>query len=184
LTESFSEYLSKNNDLAKSVDETILLAILKTMREIRDAGSTLWIAGNGGSAATASHAVADFVKTSTAFGSKPLRSISLAEMTSLQTAIANDVSFGDGMSLSLRSFAKLGDGLLILSVSGTSPNLIGAFNAAKSLDLKTLAITGEKGKELCARVDVGLCLASSNYQLVENLHVLLLHWLTIQLGEN
>jgi D-sedoheptulose 7-phosphate isomerase len=181
--DSFSKYLEKNFDAAANLQAGDLSRFVSGLRAIRDEGGTLWIAGNGGSSAAASHATVDLIKTSTAFRSSPLKSFSLSEMVSLQTALANDISFEQGFSRSIQSLSRAGDGVMILSVSGTSLNLIRAVEAAKEKKLKTFAITGKKGAKTCSGADYGICIPSEDYQIVENIHMLLIHWFTIEIGQ-
>jgi len=183
MNDTFGQYLGKNFEVAANLQAADLNRFIAGLRDIRDGDGTLWIAGNGGSSAAASHATVDFIKTSTAFRSSPLKSVSLSEMVSLQTALANDLSFEQGFSQSIESLSRPGDGLMILSVSGTSPNLIYALEAAKVKKLKTFAITGKKGAKTCSEVDYGICIASEDYQIVENIHMLLIHWFTIEIGQ-
>lgn len=183
MTNSFSSYLDNNLEAASRLQATEISEFVCGLRGIRDSAGTLWIAGNGGSSAAASHATVDFIKTSSSFGSNPLRSVCLSEMVSLQTALANDLSFEQGFSDSLEAVSRSGDGLMILSVSGTSPNLMRALNAAKKRNLKTFAITGLRGRKTCNEVDFGICIPSEDYQIVENIHMLLIHWFTIEIGQ-
>jgi len=179
---NFNEYLELNSRVAGSIPSQVLNEFLSGLARVRDSGRTLWIAGNGGSSSTASHAVVDFVKTATSFGSNPLRSSALSEMISLQTALANDIAFEDAFAASVDFLAEPGDAVLILSVSGTSPNLLRLVESAKNQNLAVFAVTGTKGKDLCTNADFGICLESEDYQIVENLHLLLIHWFTKQLG--
>lgn len=183
MNNSFSIYLANNFDVASRLEAAEISKFIGGLRGVRDSAGTLWIAGNGGSSAAASHATVDFIKTSSSFGSTPLKSFSLSEMVSLQTALANDLSFEQGFSDSLESVSVAGDGLMILSVSGTSSNLIRALSTAKKKNLKTFAITGLKGKRTCREVDFGICIPSDDYQIVENIHMLLIHWFTIEIGQ-
>lgn len=182
MNDSLELYLKNNFQVASEIELISVQALLDGLRRIRDSGSTLWIAGNGGSAAAASHAVVDFVKTAVSFGSKPLRAISLSDIVSLQTALSNDVAFEKALGDSLSSLSRPGDGLLVLSVSGTSPNLLYAIDSAKRLAVDTFAITGLRGRALCEQTTNGICIPSDDYQIVENVHMLLIHWIAIALG--
>lgn len=176
--ESFAEYLEHTHvalgSLSVSGLEELRTAILSTAK----AGATLWVAGNGGSASTASHFVADMVKSSTGFDGVSVRTIALHEQVSLATALANDISYEDAFAEQLRFLAKPGDLYLFLSVSGTSPNLVRAAELSRELGLKTACIVGSKGRvsadEIC---DVPLVVDSTDYQVVENAHVVVMHWL-------
>lgn len=172
----FADYVNSHYLALESVDESTLSGFKEAFSELRESGATLWVAGNGGSSATASHAVADLTKTITQMGGRGIKSISLSEMVSLQTAFANDNSFVDAMYDSLHIMGSKDDTLLIFSVSGRSPNLIRAATAAKEIGMRVLSIVGALGDPLVELSDVSLKLKSQDYQVVENVHLMLVHW--------
>ena len=173
----FNTYAAQNNEVLRNVDNTVLDAFLERLLSLRESRGVLWVAGNGGSSATASHAVADFTKTSTQNGAKPIRAYALSEMVSLQTAFANDNSFTDAMSDTLRLVSEPRDALLIFSVSGRSPNLIKAAEFSLNAGLPVLSIVGSKGHHMSQLSTHSIVLSSEDYQVVENVHVSLMHWL-------
>jgi D-sedoheptulose 7-phosphate isomerase len=176
IIENFEAYLSLNNHVSKNVNEDLVDLLIEGFQKIRSSENYLWILGNGGAAGTASHLVTDFSKGSSELGGKPLRAIAVSEMISLVTATANDIGFEDIFSKALSLYAKSGDGVLILSVSGTSPNLIKAHATAKDLGLSTYSILGEKGQMLGKSCDVSIILESGDYQIVENIQLMIGHW--------
>jgi len=176
IIENFEGYLSLNNHVAKDVNVDLVTLLIEELQNIRSSENYLWILGNGGAAGTASHLVTDFSKGSSELGGKPLRAIAVSEMVSLMTATANDIGFEDVFSKALTLYAKKGDGVLILSVSGTSPNLIKAHVAAQELGLSTYSILGKKGLELGNSCDVSIVLDSDDYQIVENIQLMIGHW--------
>lgn len=173
----FRDYVADNNRALLSVQDALLDKFASGLRSVRDRGGVLYVLGNGGSAATASHAVADFTKTAKQFGGESLKCIAISEMVSLQTAYANDQSFEVGAAETIRSLANPQDALLLVSVSGISPNIVACFNAATDLALTTFTIFGSRGKELAALSDHGIVLDSDDYQVVENAQLTLIHWL-------
>lgn len=175
---SFQDYLSLNFASISKIDTTSLESMVMAIRAVAAKRGTLWIAGNGGSAATASHCVADFIKTTSNFEGTSIRTIALHELSSLSTAFSNDVSFEEALGLSLESVSQVNDALLIISVSGLSPNLLFAHSKAKDLGLKTFALVGARGKSLANDCDASLVVPSEDYQVVENAHVVIMHWLT------
>ncbi len=178
----FDKYLDDNFRIFRAIEPDKLFSLVQALTSVREAGGTLWVAGNGGSAAAASHFVADLVKTARSFTGKSLPTIALHECISLTTAYSNDQSFEASLGETLRDLARPGDALLILSVSGTSPNLVYAKGIADQLGLVTLSIVGEKGSALSGQSTVGICLKSGDYQIVENAHILILHWLAKNLN--
>lgn len=173
----FNEYANQNDEVLRNVDGSVLQLFLDQLILLRETRGTLWVAGNGGSSATASHAVADFTKTSTQNGAKPIRAYALSEMLSLQTAFANDNDFTDAMSETLRLISEPRDALLVFSVSGRSPNLIKAAEFSLHAGLPVLSIVGSKGDQMAKLSTHSIVLSSEDYQVVENAHVSLMHWL-------
>ena len=178
----WNEYLESHKEVFEEINLIDLDKILDILQKVRESSSTLWVVGNGGSAATASHIVADFGKTSTALGQKSVRAIALSELVSLSTAFANDISFESAFSESIKLLAKPTDALLLISVSGTSPNLLGAHEAAKALGLRTISLTGIRGIKVAEQSDASVVVQSDDYQVVENTHVFIAHWLVKELS--
>ena len=181
---NFQDYVLKQQSVIDNLSNPEIIAFLEGLHAIRSAGATLWIAGNGGSASTGSHAVVDFVKTAQSHSRSFLRAQNLPDAVALTTAFSNDISFESSLGNSLKSLAIPGDSLLILSVSGTSPNLIYAFEIAKEIGLKTFCILGKKGIDLAEKSDYSIVIESEDYQIVENVQLMLIHWFTKCLKEN
>ena len=146
-------------------------------------GKTLYVIGNGGSASTSSHAVVDFNKTVGVHGLPVLRTIAISEMVSLTTAVSNDIDFDFSFSHPLNSFLQGGDSVLVLSVSGTSPNLVNAMKVARERKCSVFAIFGEHGVVNSSLCDSLVIIPTSDYQVVENVTLFIIHWLTKYLSE-
>jgi D-sedoheptulose 7-phosphate isomerase len=173
---TFAEYVELNQKALGEIPRSAIDRFTEGLSAVRLRDGTLWVAGNGGSAASASHAVADFGKTVTGNGSSALRTIALSEMVAMQTAFSNDDSFESAFALSLRNYAKKGDAVMILSVSGLSPNLLAASRVAMDMGLTLFSIVGLRGKDLAAISDFALTVDSNDYQVVENAQMSLIHW--------
>jgi D-sedoheptulose 7-phosphate isomerase len=78
--------------------------------------------------------------------------------------------------------ARSGDAVLILSVSGTSPNLVAAHDTAQKNGIETACIVGKGGSDLAKACDYSILLDSKDYQLIENAHVSIMHWFVKVLG--
>ncbi len=180
---NWSEYVSANSDAAFALDQSALEEVVRVLAEVREEGSKVWVLGNGGSASTAAHAVGDFAKTTKTLGGKPLFAIAPSEMTALQTAYANDIDFSQGFASTLEDFLEQGDAVWIISVSGKSPNLLKAVDVARSRGAKVIATVGNQGRGL---EDLALCITipSDDYQIVENVQLQIMHWLTKRLASN
>ena len=174
---SFNSYIDEHFAAIKGVNGDEIQKVYSILAELYINEKTLWVAGNGGSATTASHASADFTKTIRK-GNKSLRTIALSDLVAMNTAYSNDISFEESYSESIQALAQPGDGLLIISVSGQSENLLNCFFAAKRMKLKTISWVGKKGSKIFQDSDAGVLVPSDDYQIVENVHLILMHWFT------
>lgn len=177
----FEDYVEQQDKALRAVSSDVLKNFVEGLKTVRGLGGTMWVAGNGGSSASASHAVADFVKTSTAHGARPFRTISVSELLSLTTAFSNDVSFEESLSSTISSMAEPGDAILLISVSGKSPNLISCAKVAKDKGLTLFSLVGAQGTKLAAESDHSIVIDSEDYQTVENAHMTLIHWFVKEL---
>ena len=174
---NLKEYFAAQAVAASNLDEEKISEFARVLGKLRESNATLWIAGNGGSAATASHAVADFTKTSTSNGHAPVKAIALSELLSLTTAFSNDVSFEASLGESLALLSSPGDALLIITVSGLSPNLRYAADVAKRIGIPVYSLTGSRGHQMIENSTLGILVESNDYQIVENIHLEIIHWL-------
>jgi D-sedoheptulose 7-phosphate isomerase len=173
----FNEYADAHLELLKMIESDDLVGSFKILNDLLQEGGTLWVAGNGGSSSSASHASTDFTKTIRRNG-RSLRTISLSDFVALNSAYSNDLSFEENFQESLKALAKSGDALLIISVSGMSANLVNCFNAAQEMGLKTISLVGVRGAEIRTKSDAGVMIPSDDYQIVENIHMMIIHWFT------
>jgi D-sedoheptulose 7-phosphate isomerase len=159
--------------LVEDLDVAALRRIADRLRDARDRGATVFIAGNGGSAATATHWVNDLAKAASRSGRQPMRALSLTDSASWFTAIANDEGFDRVFSAQLENLARQGDVLVLISASGRSANLIDALRTAAARGLVTIALVGFDGGELLDAVDECLLVRTQldEYGLVETTHV-------------
>ncbi len=174
----FDTYLESQNSVLMSVNREKFAAFIQGLREIREAGGILWVAGNGGACSTASHTAGDFNKTTLGFGNRPIKTVSISDMSALTTAFSNDIDFNESISGPLDILVGPNDGLLLLSVSGTSPNIVKALQVAADRQIATFCIFGEKGKDVAPMSAYSIVLESSDYQIVENAQMTLIHWIT------
>ena len=174
---NFQEYLEENASVHARLNGEQVRLFSEHLKTLSLSESILWVAGNGGAASTASHAVADFNKTISGTGNQTIRTISITEMTSLTTAFANDVDFKSTISGPLALLARGKDSLLVISVSGKSPNIVSALNFARRNKMKTMCIFGEAGREVSNDVDFPIVVSSEDYQIVENVQLFLVHWI-------
>jgi D-sedoheptulose 7-phosphate isomerase len=173
---NFMSYVIEQHRLLSELSPKTIEEFVNTFQELRSNGGTLWILGNGGSAGTASHLVTDFSKGSNENGNGSLRAMAPSEFISLQTAIANDLDFSQVFSKFLEMYSKSGDAILVISVSGRSPNLVSAAQFAAKQGMKVLSIVGERGYPLQSISQSCIMIKSNDYQIVENIQLTLGHW--------
>ncbi len=137
-------------------------------------GATLLLAGNGGSAAIASHVAAEFVGKCI-HDRDPLPAVNLAESLSSVTAVGNDYGFDQIFARGVAAFGRPGDVLLAMSTSGTSPNVVHALRHARNRGLLTIALTGAKGEGLRGAADHVLVVPSSDTPRIQEVHMLWAH---------
>lgn len=151
------------------------------------AGKQIFVIGNGGSAATASHMMNDLCKGTLGHkGDAPwkrFRVISLTDNVSLMTAWANDTDFHHVFSEPLKNLAQRGDLMVAISASGNSPNIVAAVEAAKQLGVQVIGLTGFGGGKLAKLADAAITVPSDGYGPVEDVHMILDHILTGYLYE-
>ncbi|MXZ37842.1 MAG: SIS domain-containing protein [Holophagales bacterium] len=145
-------------------------------------GGTLFLAGNGGSAAAASHLSVDLGKGTVATdrlrdeSHRRLRVISLTDNVPWITAVANDLDYEQVFVQQLMSAAVPGDALMVFSGSGNSPNVLAAVDWANRHDLRTFGLTGFDGGRLKELQQDGVHVDLDDMGMVESVHVCLFHW--------
>lgn len=120
--------------------------------ESQRAGGKIMICGNGGSAGDAQHIAGEFINRFLR-ERRPYAAIALTTDTSSMTAIGNDYSFDQVFEKQVQALGKKGDILLGISTSGNAANVCRAFEAAKKIGVKTVALTGGSGGKLAALAD-------------------------------
>lgn len=160
-------------DCAGSIED-----MRRKLATARTGGARIFICGNGGSAATASHFALDLVKNAEGF-----KAIALSDSTPMLTALANDIGYTATFAAQLESLATGGDVLLAISASGNSRNILAALRAARPRGLWNIGLLGFDGgeaKELC---DVSVVVPCNDYALVEDVHMAICHMLTTHFKE-
>lgn len=179
-------YLRDFDRLLTGVDVEAIARIVGFLRTARDDGGTIYIAGNGGSAATASHWANDLGKATKCAGRGPIRVMCLSDNTPWLTALANDEGYERVFAGQLENFAVPGDVLAVLSASGNSRNLVEAVELANERRLVTVAFLGFDGGALKEVVSEYLWLPTDEgaYGLVESAHAVLCDIVTTCLMED
>ncbi|WP_431857333.1 D-sedoheptulose-7-phosphate isomerase [Azospirillum sp.] len=136
----------------------------------------LLVCGNGGSAADAEHITGELVGRFLK-NRRGLKAISLVSGAATLTAWANDYSYETVFSRQVEAYGRSGGVLLGLSTSGNSPNVVAAFEMARSLGVGTIALTGEGGGKLASLSDVLLAVPSRSTPLIQQAHICLYHYI-------
>jgi D-sedoheptulose 7-phosphate isomerase len=137
-------------------------------------GNKLMIAGNGGSAADAQHIAGEFLSRLN-FDRTPLPAIALSTDTSVLTAVGNDYGFEHVFERQVRGLGKRGDGLLAISTSGRSPNILAALRAARELGIMTMGFAGLEGGAMKDFCDICLCAPARETPLIQQIHITAAH---------
>ncbi len=145
---------------------------------VMGSGGKILVAGNGGSAAIASHFVGELVVRLTADRTRQsLPAIALASDLAVVTAAANDFGFENIFARQLEGLGNRGDMLLVLSTSGNSENLVRAVNTAKEKNILTTALLGGNGGKLARLIERPLIVPHPSAQVVQEEHLFILHQL-------
>ena len=142
---------------------------------LRD-GHTLLFCGNGGSACDAMHIAGEFVGRFVG-DRKALPAIALSADSGIITAVGNDYGFDQVFARQVEAYGKSGGMLLAMSTSGTSPNVVKALDAARAVGMKTVLLTGEKGRTAPTQADWQIIVPSTSTARVQEVHIFLLHML-------
>lgn len=169
------DYLDHFRALLDQVDAAKVERVVSRLREARDAGATVFIAGNGGSAASATHLANDLGKATKRSDCRPFRVLCLSDNVSWLTALANDEGYERVFSGQIENFMEPGDVLIVISASGNSPNLINAVELAEAHGVTTIGLLGFNGGKLKDLVHEYLWVESEQgaYGPVESAHTVL-----------
>lgn len=138
-------------------------------------GRTVFLMGNGGSAATASHVTNDLVKGCRVGDTPGFRAFCLSDSNALVTCLANDFSYEEIYTILLRTYAKAGDVVLAFSGSGNSPNIVHALKTAREMGFATVGLGGRDGGKMKALCDVLLIAPTDSMEMLEDMHLVYFH---------
>ena len=167
------------NELRDQDVEAVTQAIFEAHRK----GKHIFIMGNGGSAATASHLARDLAMGAAQPGKPRIRAISLTDNPVLVTAVANDKDFESIFVEQLVGRVEEGDVVVGISASGNSPNVVSAARFARENGGVVVGLIGFAGGKLKGLCDCALVLSSCDYGHVEDAHLAMSHILTYRLRE-
>ena len=174
------------NQLEKTISEISREAIWAVIQELMVAWrkqKQVFLLGNGGSSATASHMANDLNKLTIVEGKPRFKAISLSDNTPLITAWANDTDYENIFVEQMLNFLQAGDVVIGISCSGNSGNVLRAFEAAKAYGAVTIAFTGDTGGQLKDLADRCIFVPSPHIGHQEDGHMILDHVITNTLKE-
>ncbi len=174
-TKDIRTYLNEEIRVLESIDESEISNVMNILENCRLSGSRVFICGNGGSAATASHFTCDFNKGVSYSQKVKYNFECLNDNVPLMMAIANDISYDDIFSEPLKNKMRKEDVLFAISGSGNSRNVINAAKYAKSIGATVIALVGYDGGELKKVADHSIHVNIDNMQIVEDVHMVMDH---------
>lgn len=180
---AYLEYASELTATLSSLPWERIDAVATVLHDARRAEKQIFVLGNGGSAATASHLACDLNKNTVAPGFPRFRVLSLTDNMAHFSAAANDYGYENAFAEQLSNFLRAGDVVLAISTSGNSPNVLKAVEMANTHNAFTIGWTGAGGGRLAQMVDLPIVVQNTCIEQVEDLHLILQHMLTKVLRE-
>ena len=171
------------NNLKIGIEKLNLLKLKKIediiFKKIKE-DKKIFVCGNGGSASIANHFLCDFnkgIKLSSKNKLKP-KIVSLSNNIESILAIANDISFNKIFSFQLDNYYTKGDIVILLSCSGSSPNILDALEYCKKRKIFTISLTGFAKKNIQSKANLNLNFEINNYGISEDLFQIIMHMLS------
>jgi len=172
-----SDYLRAQKAAQDSIPVEAVAELIEELGAALQAGRHIFVFGNGGSAATASHFATDLGKGASDKLGRRFRILSLNDNVSWMTALANDYAYEDVFVGQLQNYGRPGDIAFGISVSGNSPNCVKALDWAKKNGLRTVALVGAKRGRMADIAERVIAIADTHYGRVEDAHMGICHML-------
>ena len=179
-----ANYIKAQKNALDSIPVEAVEKLIGKLQKALTEGRQLFVFGNGGSAANASHFITDLGKGASDKLSRRFRCLSLNDNVSWMTALGNDYSYEDIYLRQLMNYGEPGDLVMALSVSGNSPNVVRAVEWAKGNGLFTIALVGGKRGKLAEIADQAIVINSTHYGRVEDAQMGICHMLCYAFMEN
>ena len=170
-----SSYFDDVGRVISNLPFAVIDRIVAAFMEAYESNRRIYLFGNGGSAALASHFACDLGKGAANGSGKRFQALALTDNIPMMTAWANDANYEDIFAEQLVNFVVNGDLVFAISGSGRSPNVLKALKVAREAKAFTIGLTGFRGglmKDLC---DICLIVPSENMQIIEDLHLSVTH---------
>ena len=178
------DYLTAQKAALDSIPVEAVEKLIETFAGALREDRQIFVFGNGGSAANASHFVTDLGKGASDKLNRRFRCVSLNDNVSWLTALGNDYSYDAVFSRQLMNYGKPGDIVFAMSVSGSSPNVVKAVEWGRKNGLHTIALIGGKKGRLASLADTVIVIDSQHYGRVEDAQMGICHMLCYAFMEN
>ena len=169
------DYFDSVVDTLGSLNKEFVGKFAEMLLETYIRGRTIFVFGNGGSGATASHICGDFLKGVSYGLDKRFKIVCLNDNIPALMAIANDIGYEDIFIEQIRNFLRKGDLVIAISGSGNSANVVKAIDYAKSVSAKTVAFCGFSGGKIKEIADLSIHVDIDNMEIVEDVHLIVGH---------
>ena len=170
-----NRYLQQQKAALDSIPQEAVARLVDRFRAALAEDRQIFVFGNGGSAANASHFITDLGKGASDKIGKRFRCLSINDNVSWITALGNDYAYEDVYVRQLENYARAGDVVMVMSVSGNSPNVVKAVEWAKRNGVYTAALVGGKRGRLAEIADAAVVIDSHHYGRVEDAHMAVCH---------
>lgn len=177
LTSWMSGYIDRQKSAIDSIPLDAVGRLIDRLRRCVAEDRQIFVFGNGGSAANASHFATDLGKGASDKIGKRFRVMSLNDNVSWMTALGNDYAYEDIFVRQLENYARPGDFVLALSVSGNSPNAVKAVDWARKHGVFTAVLVGAKRGRLAEIADEALVIDDAHYGRAEDAQMAICHML-------
>ncbi len=174
-SQEVDNYLERLKKTYDAVDRNQINGVISALLQAYESGKTIYIFGNGGSSATASHYVCDFNKGVSIHLDKKFKFVCLNDNVPIVMAIANDCGFENIFSMQLEEKLEEGDLLFAISGSGNSKNVLKAVEYGRSKGNKVISLTGYDGGKLLPLSDYPIHVNINDMQIAEDVHMMLCH---------
>jgi D-sedoheptulose 7-phosphate isomerase len=179
--DTIAEYYRAVSEALFKLPQEAVNQVIMTLTQARAAQRRIFMFGNGGSAANASHFVVDVIKSTVRPDRPRFKIICLNDNMPTVTAYSNDVSYDVIFSEPLAALAEPGDVAIAISGSGNSPNVLRAMDTAKDMGLTRIGLTGYAGGKLKDKSDLCVIVPSDSMQVIEDAHLVILHSIFLSL---
>jgi len=178
-----AQYLAGTCEVLGKLDTGLIDQIVEQIWRTYMNGRTVYLFGNGGSAALASHIACDLAKGTMANGRRRMRAVSLNDNVALMTAWANDSNYAEIFAEQLHDVVEAGDLVLAISSSGNSPNVVRGLEVAREAGATCVALSGFKGGRVKDHCDLCLIVPSDSVQHIEDAHLGVTHAIFIAIRQ-